>query len=111
MLFLQILWLEILVNGATGVIKDFLFDSDNDSMPFAVVVDFTSYSGPAFFSCVGQEHWVPVLAGTDTWTTYTRGSSVQGDQHFRKQFPLGLAWAWTFHNARSDNKRPYGTKY
>jgi ATP-dependent DNA helicase PIF1 len=80
-----------LVNGSNGIIKDFIF-SENihaPSLPTAIIVYFSDYSGPSYFSGIGQEKWVPIFPETFKW-----GGSGEID-HFRKQFPICLSWALT----------------
>ena len=97
MLLWNVLTTAGLVNGATGVVKDFLFDGNScsDDGPVAVIVEFKEYVGPPFFSKAQQSQWVPIFLETEKWKTYNKG--IQGESHFRKQFPLALAWAWTYH--------------
>jgi hypothetical protein len=85
-----------LVNGATGIIKDFLYgeDSNPPALPHSVVIDFSDYSGPPFFSCQEKATWVPIRADKESWTSYDK--NIKGSVHYRKQFPIGLAWGWTF---------------
>jgi hypothetical protein len=47
-----------LVNGSNGIIKDFLF-SENihaPSLPIAIIIYFSDYSGPTYFTGIGQEN-------------------------------------------------------
>ena len=76
-----------LVNGATGVIKDFLFvpGTKAPQLPYAIIINFRQYKGPPFFSGEDKKTWVPLLAETSEWE----------GKHFRKGFPLTLAWAMT----------------
>ena len=63
-------------------------------MPFAVVVDFADYKGPPFFTGDDKKTWVPIRPTKETWKTY---GTIEGTTHYRLQFPLGLAWGWTYH--------------
>jgi hypothetical protein len=59
---------EGLVNGSTGKIRDVLYDNVNDPassrMPYAVIVEFDSYTGDPFFDEPGRERWVPLRPQT-----------------------------------------------
>jgi hypothetical protein len=97
-----------LVNGATGIVRDFLFFPDPqhkppDGQPLAIVVEFPSYSGPSFFDNIieletgtilqDRSKWVPIRAETVTWYRNTGKSSRETME--RTNFPLCLSWAWT----------------
>ena len=51
-----------LVNGATGIVQDFMF-RDNDSapsLPYCIIVECVNYKGPPSFTGLGKEKWVPI---------------------------------------------------
>jgi hypothetical protein len=54
-----------------------------------IVIEFDDYCGPKYFTKPGQEKWVPIEPETAKWG----GQSEQ--DHFRKQFPITLAYALT----------------
>ena len=84
------IWTEIgLVNGSMGTVVDLTWElgqDPNTSLPFAVLIAFDGYSGPAFLGCdagvvlvfanLGQFEYCGVAC---TW----------------KQFPLRLAYGIT----------------
>jgi ATP-dependent exoDNAse (exonuclease V) alpha subunit len=80
-----------LVNGSTGIIKDFIFAPGKiaPDLPAYIVIEFDDYCGPKYFTKPGQEKWVPIEPETAKWG----GQSEQ--DHFRKQFPITLAYALT----------------
>jgi hypothetical protein len=79
-----------LVNGSTGVIKDFLYEDGKMApmLPYAIVIDFEEYCGPPFFSCPGKKTWVPLLTEEVSWDD-------DSGEHYRRSFPIGLAYALT----------------
>ena len=83
-----------LVNGSSGIIKDFVFDTNNytvgDSiLPLAIIVEFAEYNGQPFFTLPGQEKWVPLLAQK------CESGEGNSNKHFRKSFPIMLSYAIT----------------
>jgi hypothetical protein len=80
-----------LVNGSTGVIKDFIYAEGKKApdLPTYIVIEFDDYFGPKYFSKPGQEKWVPIEPEIAKW-----GGQSEED-HFRKQFPITLAYALT----------------
>ena len=80
-----------LVNGSTGIIKEFIFCENihAPSLPYAIIIQFADYTGPSYFSGVGQEKWVPTFPETFKW-----GGAGEND-NFRIQFPICLAYALT----------------
>jgi hypothetical protein len=87
-----------LANGCKGVIKDFLYEDGvvAPDLPFAIIVEVDEYTGPAFFAGVEKAKWVPLLAQKYEWNDKKDGVSTDNTNHFRLQFPISLAWAWTF---------------
>lgn len=90
-----------LVNGALGLIQDFVYDEGTnppDDFPAAVMVRFDQYSGPTLNSAV------PIPPITRSWT---KG----GKTCFRTQVPLLPAWGCTVHQAQGqtfDKVHPLG---
>ena len=80
-----------LVNGSTGTIKDFIFVEGQKApeLPANIVIEFDDYINPKYFTTPGQEKWVPIEPETAKW-----GGQSEED-HFRKQFPITLAYALT----------------
>lgn len=80
-----------LVNGSTGTIKDFFFCENihAPSLPSCIIIEFLDYSGPPYFHGIGQGKWVPIYPETSKW------GGAGDEDHFRKQFPICLAWALT----------------
>ena len=78
-----------LVNGSTRVINEFVIDADINAtnMPNSIIIEFNDYSGPPYFSRNGQEKWVPICPEIANW------GGAGDDDHFRKQFPICLAYA------------------
>jgi len=82
-----------LVNGATGVIKDILFQQRPircflKEQPFAFIVKIDNYTGPQFFTDPQKLNWIPIFPQTAKW--YHANNECT-----RTAFPLILAWAWT----------------
>ena len=88
-----------LVNGATGVIRDFIFHNiDNASgiiinhetkvikQPTAINIDFPTYSGSSFFTDETKSKWIPIFPQVAKWSN---GNSLST----HKAFPLQLTWA------------------
>ena len=80
-----------LVNGSVGIIKDFIYlkNQKAPNLPHIIIISFNDYSGPPSFNGVGQEKWVAIEAEKYKW-----GGKEDSD-HYRKQFPIHLAWALT----------------
>ena len=80
-----------LVNGATGIIIDFIYEENKNApeLPYAIIIQFNEYKGPRFFSGEGQEKWVPILTEEYKWGDPSK------EDHYRIQFPICLAWALT----------------
>jgi hypothetical protein len=74
-----------LVNGSSGIIKDFVFDTKNytvgdSTLPLAIIVEFAEYNGQPFFTLPGQEKWVPLLPQK------CESGEGNSNKHFRKSF-------------------------
>ena len=82
-----------LVNGSTGVVKDWLYAEGEKapSLPESIIIEFTDYTGPPFFSGAGREKWVPLTPETYKWPGY----ELNAEDHYRKQYPISLAWGLT----------------
>jgi hypothetical protein len=81
-----------LVHGSTGIAKyNFVFYEDihAPSLPTAIILEFLDYSGPPYFTGIGQDKWVPIYPETSKW------GGAGDEDHFRIQFPICLAWALT----------------
>ena len=80
-----------LVNGSIGYVVGFIYNEGKNapSLPYSIIIKFNDYTGVPFFSGVGQEKWVPVLASEYKWGEENMST------HFRKQFSLSLSWALT----------------
>ena len=88
-----------LCNGATGNVKDLVYDEDvlPPRLPKFVWVDFDDkYKGPSFFpGNDSRRGWFPVhpIMATE-WTPSSRENRGY-EEHSRTMLPLSLAWAWT----------------
>ena len=82
-----------LCNGATGTVKDFIYEKTKKppSLSIAVVVQFDNYRGPSIID--GLPKCVPISPITVTCNT------PEGIQE-RQQLPLKLAWAMTIHKSQ-----------
>lgn len=83
-----------LVNGSTGIVRDFLYEPNTTAphLPYAIVIEFDDYKGPPFFSGEDKKKFVPILAENYEWTDIKRNAN---QTHFRKTFPITLAWGLT----------------
>jgi ATP-dependent DNA helicase PIF1 len=104
-MLLQNIWTEHgLVNGATGIIHNIVWDASVEDRrvqpPKALLVIINGYTGPALFTTEEGEKVIPVFPiSPDFWdaTTRTAGS--------RFQFPTCLAWAITIHKSQGMSLR------
>jgi hypothetical protein len=89
------IWTEIgLVNGSMGTVVDLTWElgqDPNTSLPFAVLITFDGYSGPAFPGC--DAGVVPVFANLGRF-------EYRGVACTRRQFPLRLAYGITVHKSQ-----------
>ena len=65
------------------------------ALPDILVVEMDVYSGPRFFTGEGKEKWVPLLPQKYCWQ-----KSSGGNDHYRLQFPICLAWGLTVWKAQ-----------
>jgi hypothetical protein len=58
-----------IVNGSIGYVIGFIYNEGKKtpSLPYSIIMSFNDYSGVPFFSGVGHEKWVPVLASEYKW--------------------------------------------
>ena len=93
-----------LCNGATGFVKDIIYDEGKTApaLPRLVWVDFgDKYSGPSFFpNDEDRSGWVPIHPMTATEYTSSKTSPTGYVEHSRTMLPLRLAWAWTIWKAQ-----------
>ena len=89
------LWTQAgLCNGATGIIKDIIYQEGTEPpvLPLSVIVQFDdNYIGPTI--CSETPHCVPIIPVTST-------SDTLGTAYERQQLPLRLAWAITIHKSQ-----------
>jgi len=84
-----------LVNGTTGITKDFIYGNDDaaPNVPVCIIVDFPTYSGPRFFADIPNQNrrrWVPIRPITVQWFKGPNNTVLE-----RSAIPLSLAWGWT----------------
>jgi ATP-dependent exoDNAse (exonuclease V) alpha subunit len=83
-----------LFNGAVGTVVDIIYGRDktpNDSLPYVIMVEFSSYTGPAFLKDYPRRlPIVPVERRLDCFCHFCK----------RKQMPLRLGWASTIHRCQ-----------
>ena len=95
------LWTERgLVNGSHGYIRYIIFREGSDPntspypMPDLLLVEFPTYSGPAFDIIDTEERLVPILPETASWST-SRVKNL-----YRIQFPILPGYAITIHKSQ-----------
>ncbi len=88
------LWTDVgLCNGATGIVREFIYANNQlpPDLPVAVIVQFDDYRGPSFSNY--HSSWVPICP------VAINSPSLDG-VHERQQLPLKLAWAMTIHKSQ-----------
>jgi ATP-dependent exoDNAse (exonuclease V) alpha subunit len=82
-----------LVNGANGIIRDFIFLPDSrNNLPQTILIEFDKYTGPTFFSTFHpKSKWIPI----NSYNSYSKNLGCS-----RTQFPLRLAYALTIHKSQ-----------
>jgi ATP-dependent DNA helicase PIF1 len=99
-MLLQNIWTEHgLVNGATGIIHNIIWDAGVEDRrvkpPKALLLIIEGYTGPALFTTNAGEKVIPVFPiSRDFWDASTRTGGA------RFQFPTCLAWAITIHKSQ-----------
>lgn len=95
-----------LCNGATGIVKEIIYDDNNPApgLCSCVIVDFgDTYVGEPFFDDDdSKKGWVPIFPTTAEWET------VEGDSrktHARTMIPLRLSYAWTIWKSQGQTIR------
>ena len=93
-----------LCNGATGVVKDIIYDEGKTApaLPRLVWVDFgANYKGDSFFpDDESRRGWVPIHPMTAKEHTNSTTAPEGYEEHTRTMLPLRLAWAWTIWKAQ-----------
>ena len=92
------IWVERgLVNGAMGALHDIVWHSSTDASdmgpPFALLINFDMYTGPAYATTNEGIPVVPVFMSRREFTV--------GNSHcIRQHFPISVAYAITVHKAQ-----------
>lgn len=75
-----------LVNGAFGVVKDFLY-GESTHLPDYIIIEFSNYTGLPLFPRAEQMKWVPIPKSICKWGN--------NQEHFRESFPICLSYSLT----------------